>query len=70
LAEIWMAATDRAGVDVAVQRLDSELKRNPLDCGESREGNRRLAFESPLACEFSVDELDHWVRVLTIYSQK
>jgi len=70
LTEMWLGARDRTRIDEAVQRLDSAFQRNPLDCGESREGDMRIAFAAPLACRFSVDVLHKLTLVHSIWRRK
>jgi hypothetical protein len=43
--------------------LNSELRRDPNDVGESRPNNRRIAFAGPLVVVFRVDQATSTVRV-------
>jgi hypothetical protein len=70
LTEIWLRARDRTRVDEAVLRLDLALRRNPADCGESRENSMRIIFVEPLACRFSVDVLEQRALVHSVWRRK
>jgi hypothetical protein len=63
LAEIWMAATDRAAVTRAADEIDARLRDAPLDTGESREAEHRVAFIKPLVVEYAVSEADRLVSI-------
>jgi hypothetical protein len=45
----------RKRITAACHQIDVELQTNPLNVGESRTGNKRIAFFSPLAVTFHVD---------------
>jgi plasmid stabilization system protein ParE len=66
LAEIWVETSDRAGVSLAANAIDLELRHTPQIVGESRSGQRRVAIVPPLAVYFRVDEADRIVRVLSV----
>jgi hypothetical protein len=66
LARIWLDAPDRQSVVDAAASIDSLLAIDPLDCGESREGNLRIAFRRPLGIDFKVFPDDQLVYVLAI----
>ena len=55
LARIWTDAADRNAVTAASNRLDRRLATDPLNEGESREGDNHIAFESPLRVLYRVD---------------
>jgi hypothetical protein len=63
LAEIWMAAADRAAVTRAADAIDARLRTSPMDAGESREAEFRIAFIDPLVVEYSVSEPDRLVSI-------
>jgi hypothetical protein len=66
LAEIWLAAADRSAVSHAADEIDARLRRSPLDEGESREAEHRIAFIAPLAVEYSGSEPDRLVSVVHV----
>ncbi len=67
LALIWTGASDRKAVTRAADQIDSALKRNPLAAGESRSGEKRVYFVSPLGVHYEVSERDRIVRVLKVW---
>lgn len=67
LLSIWLSTRLRQRVTEAASLLDRALARNPYEVGESREGTRRIAFETPLAIDFEVIEADRLVRVLALW---
>jgi plasmid stabilization system protein ParE len=67
LASIWLAATDRADVTAAGDRIDVLLREDAHLQGESRHGRLRILFVLPLAVDFEVLEDDRIARVLTVW---
>lgn len=67
LATLWNEGPDRAGVTSAANAIDEMLRRDPLSFGESRVGDRRVIFESPLGAIYSVSRLDRLVEILVIW---
>jgi hypothetical protein len=67
LAEIWMAATDRQAVTEAANTIDSLLKQDPKQQGESRGDRFRIMLVSPLAVHYEVREMDRMVHVLKVW---
>jgi hypothetical protein len=55
LAQLWLDAPDRTELSHAAEKIDAELASNPLDFGESRVADERIAFLGQLAVEFTVD---------------
>ncbi len=66
LAAVWTAAADRNEVAEASFRIDRMLAVDPLDFGESRDANRRLAFDPPLQVMFRVFAGDKRVEVVSV----
>ena len=66
LTEAWIAADGpaRQAITSAVRQIDESLKRDPIDTGEERAGNRRIHFQPPLVIIFRVLEAERRVRVL------
>lgn len=67
LTSIWLQSPRRGMITLAANELDRSLRFHPDQVGESRDGNRRIAFETPLAIEFEVIEADRLVRVLVVW---
>ena len=65
LTAVWVSADSqtRTRITTAVNSLDVALQRSPLQAGESRGRNRRVALIAPLGIEFEVDEASQtaWV---------
>jgi hypothetical protein len=55
LAALWLDANTRSSVTAAANQIDNQLARNPLNVGESRENDRRILIESPLAVTYKVN---------------
>jgi hypothetical protein len=58
LAELWVNADDKADVTSAANRIDKQLRKDPLQIGESRADDDRVHFEPPLGVLFTVDPMD------------
>ena len=67
LAQIWLSARDRLGISEATERIDSLLRTNPEQQGESRADDRRVLLETPLGVVFRVLPDDLRVQVLRIW---
>ena len=63
LTEIWTLSGERKAVTSACDRIDNRLRRDPLNAGESRDGDDRMLFESPLGVTFQVSDADRLVTV-------
>jgi hypothetical protein len=64
LAAAWLAASNRNEVTVAAHELELELRRDPLNLGESRRSSvDRIAVHLPLGISFNVvvDDLTAYV---------
>ena len=70
LAEIWLESSQRECVSNAANAIDQELRRSPQTVGESRSGEDRAAIIPPLAVNFTVEEADRIVRVLSVREVK
>jgi hypothetical protein len=66
LAAIWLQSGDRNAITVAAHAIDSALRTNPEEAGESRDEGRRILFEPPLGVIFVVSRPDRKVSVLTV----
>jgi hypothetical protein len=69
LTRIWTEAdsTWRQAVNAATQALDEELRMDPFRRSESREDQRRVLFEYPLAARVRVDLQQRIVWVLHVW---
>jgi hypothetical protein len=63
LAEIWVSSPDKAEVSAAANRIDIQLRYDPLNTGESRGDDDRVYVDPPLAILFTIDEMDRKVFV-------
>jgi len=67
LASLWLdAQAERATITEATALIDRVLQENPQEQGESREGNERVLFASPLVVSFTVNEPRQMVRVVNV----
>jgi hypothetical protein len=67
LVEIWIAASDRQAVTEAANAIDSLLKQDPEQQGESRGDSLRILFVAPLAVHYEIRPLDRIVQVLRVW---
>lgn len=67
LADVWLRANDRASVTSAAESVDGLLKDDAATRGESRFGDLRVMFASPLGVSFEVDEQDRVAYVLAVW---
>jgi hypothetical protein len=68
LASLWLDRPElRELITAASRKLDRQLRRDPLECGESRESNKRIAHAPPLGIRFVVQSDDRIVKVLSIW---
>lgn len=66
LADAWLNAADRNAVTRAAERIEYLLRHDPLAQGESRSGNDRVMYESPLEAIYRVLASAHIVWVVTL----
>ena len=66
LTELWTEADSalRASITLATHQIDQVLQANPLGHGESRPGNRRILFVSPLGITYRIEANGRTVSVL------
>jgi hypothetical protein len=60
-------ASERQSIADAADEIDRILASNPLDAGESREGNSRIMVLQPLTVLFDVDPDDRTVEVFSTF---
>jgi plasmid stabilization system protein ParE len=70
LGDIWIDAYDRNAITQATHRMDQALRNDPHLQRESREGNVRIVFESPLAAHIEVAQEDRKVFVITVWTTR
>lgn len=68
LATLWLNPALRAVVTRTSRLLDLRLQRNGANEGESRSGNRRVAFEAPLGITFLVDHTARRISVTHVWA--
>lgn len=68
LAALWLNPALRAEVTRASRLIDERLERNGDTEGESRAGDRRITFESPLGVTFLVDRAARRVTVTHVWA--
>jgi hypothetical protein len=68
LTALWSNADSamRQEITVAVAQIDRELAHDPASKGESREGDVRILFMSPLGIRFEPNNDASEIRVLTV----
>jgi len=67
LARLWLEETLRGNIELAANEIDLCLRVDPENAGESREGNRRILFVTPLVVTFKVDRQDRMVQVREVW---
>lgn len=70
LAAIWLASENREEVARAVDELDRFLHSVGHSLGESRGGERRIAFQGPIGITFKVSNEDRFVLVSSVWAPK
>ncbi len=67
LFELWSDPNLRIAVTAACRKLDSVLEHSPNDVGESRPGDVRIIFETPLAAIYEVFLSERQVNILRVW---
>jgi plasmid stabilization system protein ParE len=67
LAAIWTEADDRRAITNAANSIDSMLRLNPLDVGESRLESIRILTVVPLSIYYDVHHDDRLVAIWAIW---
>jgi hypothetical protein len=67
LTQLWLGSRKRRAIRDAADRMDAALRQDPNECGESRDGNRRVMLIWPLGVFFDVDGDRRQVRVLSVW---
>ena len=63
---MWIRAANKDAIVGYVDQIDRILSREPLEQGESREHNIRLAFFRPVCVWYLIDESTKIVLILSI----
>jgi plasmid stabilization system protein ParE len=65
----WVAASSalRQAITQATDELDQRLATDPYSGSESRSGERRILFQTPLAIHFHVAQEDQTVSILHVW---
>jgi hypothetical protein len=67
LTSIWLADRMRQRITEAAHEIDAALATDPLNAGESREGNDRVVFAKPLGALVEVRPDKQTVNVLEVW---
>jgi hypothetical protein len=67
LAALWLDGNIRGAVTEAARRIERALRSDPANQGESREGDFRVMFETPLGVSFRVLPDERLVQVLDVW---
>ena len=67
LADLWVNAPDKTALTLAANRIDLQLRKDPLHTGESRTDSDRVHFDPPLGVLFTVDEMDRKAHVERVW---
>lgn len=72
LATLWLDASphERRAITGATREIDSLLRVNPENVGESRSEDRRILLAAPLGVTFKIEPDDRKVRVLKVWHYK
>ena len=70
LAQIWLDASDRQSVSDAANRLEAELKRDPLRFSRPTSEVFRELYLQPLVVRFNISEDDRRVTVASVWRRK
>ena len=70
LAELWLAASDRADLTRAADLIERRLRRDPYSFSESRDDTSRIMIEPPLAVAYDVSDDDCMVTVWAVWRSK
>jgi hypothetical protein len=68
LTRLWLDSRLRYLITTAANQIDYMLSVNPAEVGESREGNKRIAFVQGLGIDFQVVAEERTVFVLGVWS--
>jgi hypothetical protein len=67
LAQLWVDAQNRQEISDAANYFDSSLRLDPYRESESRIGNQRIQFRTPLGIIFDVSDADCLVTVYAVW---
>jgi len=61
--EALLRAADKPSLWAIVQSIDAQLRLNPIEAGESRDGNTRIVFIRPFCVLYTYDESERKVYI-------
>lgn len=67
LTEIWLHTPDQKGVSLAANQIDTQLRFDAANLGESREKKRRIFHVPPIGVIYTVRLPDRVVEVLDVW---
>jgi G:T-mismatch repair DNA endonuclease (very short patch repair protein) len=69
LARIWLGANSEQKVEITVasERMDRQLRRDPMGVGQARDRGWRVLVAPPLAVKYEVSDDDRLVRVVDVW---
>lgn len=70
LAQLWLAAPDRARVTAAVHRIEQLLGDDALHQGRWLYGTTRVLIDPPIAVAYEVIEDDKRANVLAVWHER
>jgi hypothetical protein len=68
LVDLWLESDHQRAMTEAIDRLVRQLVRDPLQVGESRGPQRRIALEWPVGIEFEIDDVAREVRIYRLWT--
>jgi hypothetical protein len=68
LVDLWLESSYQHEFTRAVDGLVRDLERDPTFVGESRQANRRVAFEWPVGIAFQIDESNRQVTIYQLWT--
>ncbi len=67
VTQLWMASRMHHAITSAADKIDEGLRRDPHNCGESRDAGRRVMHEAPLGVILTINVSQRRVRVETVW---
>ena len=67
LATLWLDSDLRAAITEAAHRIDSQLAKDPLAVGESRDHDRRVLIELQLGVSYKVKPTERKEIVIRVW---
>ena len=67
LATLWLDPSSRSAITAAANRIDFLLARDPEGVGESRDNDRHILIELPLAVIYKIKPAERKVIVVRVW---